>query len=135
VYKIITLQTCWYTLLFTDQLGQRAFIHQFSLDVVPDSFQEVAPPNFAQSTEEALNASRRYRTAIYNADWPAHYASLSKSMHGQDTLYILLLQILQVLTASQIKDCNSECQVIAKREKQSPGKNSGAQLVIEPKTS
>ena len=57
-----------FNLLFTDQLGQRAVIHQFSLDVLPPEFQRTVPPEFAQTTEAALSGSRRYRTALCNAD-------------------------------------------------------------------
>ena len=50
---------------FTGELGQRAILHQFSLEIIPPAFAPVAPPEFrAQTVEEAVNDSRRYRAMI-----------------------------------------------------------------------
>ena len=50
---------------FTGELGQRAIVHQFSLQFIPPAFVDIAPPEFrTQTVEEAVNDSRRYRAMI-----------------------------------------------------------------------
>ena len=49
------------TVLSTDEMGQRATIHQYSLDTIPGG---VEIPGFRQTVEEAVNGSRRYRAMI-----------------------------------------------------------------------
>ena len=50
---------------FTGELGQRAILHQYSLEIIPQAFASLAPPEFrAQTVEEAVSDSRRYRAMI-----------------------------------------------------------------------
>ena len=52
---------------FTGELGQRAILHQYSLEIIPQAFASLAPPEFrAQTVEEAVSDSRRYRAMICN---------------------------------------------------------------------
>jgi len=80
---------------FTGELGQRAIVHQFSLQFIPPGFVDIAPPEFrTQTVEEAVNDSRRYRAMICNGScWTQtrvrtdyHYRTPKKALWNLDSI-------------------------------------------------